>query len=124
MLLRSASRRLTAVYDAALAPAGVTVAQFSLLRRLDRERPPSLTEIARAAELDRSTVGRNVRVLVRQGLAEFAGGTDQREASVRLTEAGRTALARCLPLWDDVQRRVGDALGTSAAELHARLGEL
>ena len=61
--LRKATRRLTAAYDAALAPVGVNLAQFSLLRTVSRHGPLSLTDLARRMELDRSTVGRNVKVV-------------------------------------------------------------
>ena len=66
--LRAAARKTTALYDEALEPAGIGVAQFSLMRRIERAGTVSLTELGRRAELDRSTVGRNVRVLARMGL--------------------------------------------------------
>ncbi|WP_159715866.1 MarR family winged helix-turn-helix transcriptional regulator, partial [Geminicoccus flavidas] len=77
--LRAASRRLTTLYDAALQPVGINVAQFSLLRNVKRAQPVSLTELGRRMELDRSTVGRNVRLLQRMGLVRMASGSDQRE---------------------------------------------
>lgn len=67
IVLRRASRRLTAIYDAALAPLGVNLAQFSLLRTIRRTEPVSLTRLGHETELDRSTVGRNVRVLEGHG---------------------------------------------------------
>lgn len=109
--LRAAVRRTTAVYDHALAPVGVNIAQFGLMRRVDRAGAVSLTELARISELDRSTVGRNVRVLERLGLVRQAKGDDLREASVRLTAAGEAALQQALPLWEAAQAHVEMALG-------------
>ena len=43
IILRKAARRLTARYDAALAPLGLNLAQFSLLRNVERTGPVSLT---------------------------------------------------------------------------------
>ncbi len=114
--LRAASRKTTALYDEALAPAGIGVAQFSLMRRIERAGKPSLTEIARLAELDRSTIGRNVRVLVRSGLVAETAAEDQRETAVALTEAGAETLRRAAPLWNDAQRRIEAALGGAGAE--------
>ena len=37
--LRAAARKTTALYDAALAPVGINVAQFGLLRRIERAQP-------------------------------------------------------------------------------------
>ncbi len=114
--VRKAARKTTALYDAALQPAGVTVAQFSLLRRIERAETASLTELARLAELDRSTVGRNVKVLGRLGLVRPTPAKDKREAAVRLTPAGIETLRRADPLWEDAQRRVETALGAGGAE--------
>ena len=114
--VRAAARKTTALYDAALAPAGINVAQFSLLRRIERLGPVSLTELGREAELDRSTVGRNVKVLERLRLVRLAPAEDQREAAVRLTLAGAEAIRRAAPLWEDAQRRIEAALGADGAE--------
>jgi DNA-binding MarR family transcriptional regulator len=114
--LRAASRKTTALYDAALAPAGVGVAQYSLMRRIRHAGTLSVTELAVLAELDRSTVGRNVRVLERMGLVTGATADDQRETAVALTEAGRETLRRARPLWEDAQRRIEAAIGAERAE--------
>ncbi len=116
ILLRQAARKTSAAYDAALAPLGVTVAQFSLLRKIDRAGTISLTELARLAELDRSTMGRNVRVLQRKGWIGPAESDDHREASVTLTEAGRDLVARGGPLWDQAQTDIESRLGENGAE--------
>ena len=132
--LRKAARRLTARYDAALAPAGITLAQYSLMRTLHhaaRQAAPggdglSLTELGRRMELDRSTAGRNARVLERAGLvASRPGESDRREATLALTEAGRETLARAKPLWAEAQAAVEAVMGTEqAAALRRMLAEL
>ncbi len=114
--LRAASRKTTALYDEALTPAGIGVAQYSLMPRIRRAGAVSLTELARLAELDRSTVGRNVRVLERMGLVTETTAEDQRETAVALTEAGRERLRRARPLWDEAQRRIEAAIGAERAE--------
>lgn len=123
--LRKASRKLTALYDEALRPAGINVAQFSLLRNIDRHGPLSLTALGEIVELDRSTLGRNVRVLERMGLASLASGNDQRETMLSLTALGRATLQKSILHWDDAQamihRRIGD---TGVAQLEALLSAL
>jgi len=114
--LRAAARKATALYDAALAPAGVNVAQYGLLRRIERRGSVSLTELGRLAELDRSTVGRNARVLERLGLVRLAAARDQREAAVSLTEKGAETLRLARPMWEDAQLRIEAALGAAGAE--------
>jgi DNA-binding MarR family transcriptional regulator len=108
--LRLAARKMTARYDAALEPVGLSVAQFALLRKIRRAGQPSLTEIGRLAGLDRSTVGRNVRVLEKAGLAALSRGKDQREATVRLPDKGEAALSAAEPLWIRTQGEIDDLL--------------
>jgi DNA-binding MarR family transcriptional regulator len=114
--VRSAARKTTALYDSILEPAGVTLAQYSLLRKIERAGTVSLTRLGRIAELDRSTVGRNVKALEQLRLVQTAPAEDRREAAVRLAPAGEETLRRAAPLWREAQRRVEAALGASGAE--------
>ena len=119
--VRKASRRLTSAYDDALELAGVNLAQFSLLRNIRRNQPVSLTRLGDIMELDRSTLGRNVRVLERLDLVKSSPGRDQREAGVELTGSGAATLDLATPLWRDVQTRIHGKLGPARA---AQLAEL
>jgi DNA-binding MarR family transcriptional regulator len=114
--LRRASRRLTALYDEALAPAGINLAQFSLMRTIERHAPISLTELAGRLELDRSTVGRNVKVIERMGLVRGGPGADQREQALHLTDQGKAALTGAMPLWQAAQAEVEARLGRDGIE--------
>lgn len=110
--LRLATRKLTAIYDAALEPLGINIAQYFLLRAINEHQPASLTEVGRIADLDRSTIGRNVRVLERMGLVETGRGeTDQREAQVLLTRSGRNLLRKATPVWERCQKDFVSRLG-------------
>ncbi len=108
-------RKTTALYDAELQPAGIHLAQYSLMRRIERAGAPSLTELAGLAELDRSTVGRNVRVLEKMKLARLTTAEDQREAAVTLTPEGVEVLRRAAPLWAEAQRRIEATIGPERA---------
>lgn len=111
ILLRKATRKVSSYYDEALAPIGVNIGQFSLLRNINRLQPISLTELAAKVELDRSTVGRNAKVLERMGLVGFGHGEDQREALLSLTPEGHALLKQGAPLWDSVQDNIAARLG-------------
>jgi DNA-binding MarR family transcriptional regulator len=123
--VRKASRKLTARYDAALEAVGINLAQFSLLRNIARHQPVSLTGLAEIVELDRSTLGRNVRVLKRMGLAAILPGDDLREATLSLTEAGRQTLGQAVPIWEGTQDEIHRRLGVAGTvQLEALLGSL
>jgi DNA-binding MarR family transcriptional regulator len=113
--LRTTTRKVTATYDEALAPIGVNVAQFALLLKIERAGAVSLTGLGRLSDLDRSTIGRNVKVLERMKLIRTAAGQDQREAIVKLTRQGARILSRGAPLWEMAQQRVETALGPEGA---------
>jgi DNA-binding MarR family transcriptional regulator len=59
---------VTAAYDRALAPSGLRITQFSILRTLGRLGPLAITRLAAEAALDRSTMGRNLDPRERRGL--------------------------------------------------------
>ncbi|RLZ10408.1 MarR family transcriptional regulator [Acinetobacter sp. 2JN-4] len=110
--LRSASRRLGHRYNAALAEFGINITQFSLLSMIKRAEPISLTSLAKNMELERSTVGRNVKVLAKMALVELTqGDKDQREVTLKLTQEGLQLLKVALPHWQKVQQEIEDSLG-------------
>jgi DNA-binding MarR family transcriptional regulator len=111
VLLRKASRKVSSYYDEALAPLGVNIGQFSLLRNIRRLEPVSLTDLAHAVELDRSTVGRNAKVLERMQLIAIGHGEDHREAVLTIAPKGRDVLETGAPLWDGVQDDIETRLG-------------
>jgi DNA-binding MarR family transcriptional regulator len=119
--LRKAARKVSSLYDDALAPVGINIGQLSMLRRIKRAGDVSLTELARLCDLDRSTVGRNVKVLERMGLVRTATGEDHREAMLALTQEGERVLVDGAPLWGAAQRKIEHALGSEDA---ARLLDL
>ncbi|WJN58066.1 MULTISPECIES: MarR family winged helix-turn-helix transcriptional regulator [unclassified Pseudomonas] len=123
--LRRASRGVTRIYDEALADVGLNAAQFSLLRYLQRLGQPSISALAEAMGLDRSTLGRNLRVVEGRGLLQLGGGTDQRSRQVALTDAGVRVLEQGAPLWERAQQELALRLGADKrAELMALLDDL
>lgn len=123
--LRRAARGVSRYYDGALDGFGINVAQYSLLNNLLRLDQPSISSLAEAMGLDRSTLGRNVRVLETAGLVRLQEGDDQRNRLVLLTEAGHERLVAALPAWEAAQQRLIDRLGVEKREtLLALLNEL
>jgi len=116
--LRSASRRLSQMYDAALAPSGLRSTQFSVLAELHRRRdePPTIGELAETLVMDASTIGQNLRPLEREGLlASQPDPHDRRRKCVALTRKGAARLAAALPLWEEAQGRFERKFGKRAA---------
>ena len=116
--MRKATRRMTQLYDDALAPAGLRSTQYAILEELHRkaDAPPSMGELAEMLVLDRSALGHNLRPLERDGLiALVAGDADRRLRRVVLTKMGRAKRAQARPAWKLAQDRFNDVFGESAA---------
>jgi DNA-binding MarR family transcriptional regulator len=109
--LRSATRALSQAYDEVLRPSGLRITQFSMLARASAVGEMSLSELAGLMAMDRTTLGRNLQPLEREGLVQINVGEDKRERLVSVTPEGRKLLARALPLWESVHLRFEQKLG-------------
>ena len=112
--MRKASRRLSQMYDAALAPAGLRSTQYSILRELKQRvsDPPLIRHLAEAMVMDRSTLGQNLVPLERDGLIRLEPGrADGRTKHVVLTPEGHRSHAKAWPLWREAQDRFEQRFG-------------
>jgi DNA-binding MarR family transcriptional regulator len=122
--LRRSARILGAVYDEALASTGLTIAQFSLLRMLERAGPCSLTAFADATGYDRTTLNRTLAPLEKAGFVACSCGDDKRARIVEITPAARAVMARGAPLWEAAQAKVEAALGGERGALFTLLDRI
>ncbi|MBO1005471.1 MarR family winged helix-turn-helix transcriptional regulator [Pseudogracilibacillus auburnensis] len=109
--LRTAARRVSGSYNATFKPLGINVAQYSMLRRINRFHKLSITKVGEVCELDRSTAGRNLKVLEKMGLVTFTSAKDRREMSVSLSVKGLDILEKGNILWIQAQKNMEDKLG-------------
>ncbi|MDR2744532.1 MAG: MarR family winged helix-turn-helix transcriptional regulator [Desulfovibrio sp.] len=103
---RKAARELTALYDAALEPAGLRVTQYSLLKNLQRLGPVSILRLCDALRLDRTTLVRNLKLLEKRGLTHSDTFPASKAHIVVLTEKGERLLSEAAPLWLKAQTEV------------------
>jgi DNA-binding MarR family transcriptional regulator len=112
--LRRASRAITRFYEAALAPLDLTGTQFSILVAVHLRGRVPLSRLAEGLVLDRTSLYRAVKPLVRRRCLRILPGQTRRERTAALTEAGQRLLADALPIWKQVQERFVGALGPQA----------
>ena len=115
-LVRRAARRLTQAYDAALRPIGLKLTQYSVLANVAQAGGLSITDLAERLAMDRTTLTRNLKPLLSQGLLRMNAGEDRRQRLIAVTDEGREALSKALPLWRGVQTRMTRGLGTGSWE--------
>lgn len=115
--LRKATRRVTVLYDDAMAPSGVRSTQYAVLRELAEAGPLTINELAGLLVMDRSGLGHSLRPLQRDGLVTLdKGGPDRRSVYATLTEDGRQRYEQASVLWRAAQDQVGAELGTAVAD--------
>jgi DNA-binding MarR family transcriptional regulator len=113
LAVRQAARQITQFYDRYLAPSGLRTSQYSVLARLKRRGPMTINELASALVMDRTTLGRNVLPLEREGLISIAPGrTDKRRRELQLTEAGEERYLAARDSWIAAQSRFDEIFGT------------
>jgi DNA-binding MarR family transcriptional regulator len=106
--LRKASRALSRIYDVALAPAGLTVAQLAVLRAIGRgeKRGEPLSRLADGLVMDRTTLYRALAPLKKAGWLSIKNAPRGRVKLVQLTNAGARATANAGRFWDAAQAKI------------------
>ncbi len=72
-MLRRATRAVTAHYEAHFRGSGLRGTQFTMLSVLAQAGPLPMTRLADVLGVERTTLTRNLTVLARRGLVEWAG---------------------------------------------------
>ncbi len=116
--LRKATRRVSQLYDAALAPCGLRSTQRSILMHIARAGTPTMGELAAALVLDRSALAHNLKPLERDGFVTVrVDPDDKRSRLIQLTRRGEGKLNETMAYWKDAQQRFEDAFGAARAQV-------
>jgi DNA-binding MarR family transcriptional regulator len=121
--VRSAARHVSQFYDQFLAPIGLRTTQFSILAKLKERGPLTINTLAKVMVMDRTTLGRNILPLERDGLIQIGPiASDRRAKELHLTNAGEKRLQAARKAWSQAQAQFETSFGTKrAAELRAML---
>jgi DNA-binding MarR family transcriptional regulator len=112
LAVRQAARHITQFYDQFLAASGLRTTQFSILAKLRRLGPMTINALAADMVMDRTTLGRNIRPLERDGLiAVERGRRDRRSKTLRLTEAGAARFREAVKEWAQAQKQFEAVFG-------------
>ena len=109
--LRQIALKLTKIYDEALIDTGINVTQYSLLKNIEKIGTPNIKNLAIAAQLDRSTLARNLEKLERMKLVFLKFGDDKRNKILSLTSHGKQILIKANIAWENIQDKVSKNLG-------------
>jgi DNA-binding MarR family transcriptional regulator len=112
--LRQASRAISKLYEAGYAQLDLTATQFAILVAVHLHVRAPLSRLAERLVLDRTSLYRAVKPLVRRKALVIQPGRDRRERVAVLTPSGQRLLAQALPIWKATQARFGSAVGPAA----------
>jgi DNA-binding MarR family transcriptional regulator len=117
---------VTQFYDQHLASTGLRTTQFSILAKLKRLGPMTINALARELVMDRTTLGRTMLPLERDGLIAIRDGTiDRRSKELTLTKAGVDRLQRAAKLWVEAQKEFEEKFDARrAADLRSLLRQV
>ena len=111
--VRKASRLVTQVYDEVMSDTGLRGTQFTILVVLALNEHITISRLAEALVMDRTTLTRNLKPLEKQGFIEIVPGADRRTRAVKITADGITILKKALPYWKKAQKKVSERFGSS-----------
>lgn len=123
LALRQAARLVTQFYDQHLAASGLRTTQFSIIAKLDWLGPMTISALAAELVMDRTTLGRNILPLERDGLIRVRQNADDaRSRDLELAAKGADRLRAARAAWVQAQKGFDAAFGgRNAAELRALL---
>lgn len=115
--LRKASRRISQLYDTALASSGLKTTQRAILAQIGRSEPTTVGRLAEALVMDPGALAHTLKPLERDGLVVVAvDPTDRRNRQISLTRRGRAKLAETDALWEEAERGFEAAFGRAKSE--------
>jgi DNA-binding MarR family transcriptional regulator len=115
--LRKATRRISQLYDKALAPSGMKITQRAILAQISRSESTSVGLLADALVMDSGALAHTLKPLERGGLiAVEVDPDDRRHRLISLTGQGRDKLAETNALWAQAEKNFESAFGRAEAE--------
>jgi DNA-binding MarR family transcriptional regulator len=109
--VRLVNRLVTAHCEDKLRPHGLHVAQVNLLCAMANMGPVQPSVLAQRMFLEKSTLSRDLQVLLGHGYVQRDGGKDARSQLLTITPDGIAKLESIMPLWQEAQRELTKQLG-------------
>jgi DNA-binding MarR family transcriptional regulator len=126
--VRQASRVLAKLFDDELAPFGLLSSQMPVLAAagLFGDSGATMSKLAEAVLMDRTTLTRSIQPLERAGLLRVARSPeDARRKIVVITRSGERMIEAIFPVWERVVKQIAKSLGAEMlTELHAQLDQV
>ena len=114
--VRMIARAVSSLYDHAVAGHGVSIAQVNLLAAIGKLGVCSPIFLGDLLQLERSTVSRNLALLIKNGWVEAVSSDAKGLREVRLTSLGLEKINSVMDDWRTAQDQARKLLGDVAVE--------
>jgi len=122
---RTVSRFVTNVYTKALKDIGLTAVQYSMLTAILMLKRSNINDLSSVLKMDRTTINRNLKPLVRDGLVYVDESADRREKIVMITKEGEAIYKKGYENWKAAQEMLKETLGEPLwDEMHETLDKV
>ncbi|CAN5458025.1 helix-turn-helix domain-containing protein [soil metagenome] len=114
---RLIARIVTNLYDEALRPFGINSPQYALLGLIEEVEPATRADLARHNSQDRSTLSRNLQIMLDEGwIEETAAGAKGRSRPLILSRRGCELLHAAMPAWRAGQLQAQALMGKEGVD--------
>lgn len=108
---RKLGRAITRIYNDALRPVGVNIAEMNLLVAIGALGDVQPGRLGEAMEMEKSTLSRNIRRLADRGWLVVRDNPDDRGELVSVSRAGSEVVERAAPAWEQAQQKASRLIG-------------
>lgn len=115
--LRKASRVATSIFDNATESLGLKSTQLAILVSAALHGPITIRRLAEETVMDPSSLSRALPRLEEMGLIEKVVGESRRSRVVTVTDAGFAKIKEAVPIWQNVQAQMLEAVGPQQHDL-------
>jgi len=112
---RRGARHLSRIYDRHLAPAGLSISQFSILALIELHPHITIMDLANRMLMERTTLLRALKPLREGGFLVSESAGPKTTILLTLARAGEQKLAEATPYWEAAQREYEAEVGARRA---------
>lgn len=122
--MRRSAENVIHFYDKILSPTGLTVRQYSLLHQISEHEGCSVRELSELTELDRSTLARSLKPLLKTGYIDDKKEAGARNSKLVLSEMGAEVCSQAEKLWTLAQKQFEEKLGNDTVNTLEKILEI
>ena len=115
--IRQVSAKITKIYDEALLESGLKITQYAILKYISLLKNTNLIKLSISMGYNRTTLGRNIRILERKELIYLDNGKDKRELEIRITKNGLKILNVAEKCWKKINTEITKKLGVDKKKM-------